>query len=379
MKQFGIEAVEIPEHEVITRRKQFRMKKDRAQAKQAKKEKKKEGAAVVEAKKAAKKAAKAAKERSEDEKKGGRTSSAKLQERTSKKSKKETTSKKKCKKTTPKPAEELLDASEPVASGEDELDPNFPTRDSEERFPVKSKKMKRLHHMSAKSKGHHADITLAEGGTNSKKLKKSKSKTQDTGEEVNSEQVKKASKASKGKGRESVEKSRKETSNESKKRKASKSKVTKTTRACKEQQGETKSDGKKAKSTGNEAKGKVKGKKQEARRRTPKPKKVYDVDETAKDLALETLKECQSSGCCHPSFKAPDQITGVSYSPYWTRKALGVKVDRRFLQSKKAKGSGQAQIAYFGSASPCTYASWTVAALFVSRWHAACGLAGIEV
>ena len=41
VKSHGIESVQIPDHEVVTRRKQFRMKKDRAQGKREKKQKKK--------------------------------------------------------------------------------------------------------------------------------------------------------------------------------------------------------------------------------------------------------------------------------------------------------------------------------------------------
>ena len=126
----------------------------------------------------------------------------------------------------------------------------------------------------------------------------------------------------------------------------------------------------KMKSTGTT--GKKQAKEPKTRSNRLKPKKVYEVDQAAKDLALATLVECQASHCTHPTFVMPKPARGIAFSPYWTRNTVGVKVARQFLCNKKAKmakGTGQSQIAYFGNLSPCTYASYAMAGLFVSKLH----------
>lgn len=69
VKKSGIEAVEIPEHEVVTRRKQFRMKKDKAQARLTKKEQKAKDAEEKKALKESKKADREAKKLEKEAKK----------------------------------------------------------------------------------------------------------------------------------------------------------------------------------------------------------------------------------------------------------------------------------------------------------------------
>lgn len=65
VKEHGADAVAIPDHEVITRRKQFRLRKDKADEKRKKKENKKDMAEQKKQEKELKKAAKAAKKEAE--------------------------------------------------------------------------------------------------------------------------------------------------------------------------------------------------------------------------------------------------------------------------------------------------------------------------
>ena len=85
--------------------------------------------------------------------------------------------------------------------------------------------------------------------------------------------------------------------------------------------------------------------------------------------AIMTLRECASSGCTHPSFEVPS-APNVEFSTYWSRRAVGVKIDRKYFSNKKAQGKGKAQMAYFGGPHcPCTYAAYVMAGVFVPRMH----------
>lgn len=128
-----------------------------------------------------------------------------------------------------------------------------------------------------------------------------------------------------------------------------------------------KAKGKKPESKGKEKKHVAEGQDEPKSKRRKTPAKEIQVDEVAKALFIATLDECVQTHCTHPGFVHPGPITGVDFSPYWTRNTAGVKVERRFLNNKKAKGKGKAQIAYFGSGSPCPYASLAMAHTFVSR------------
>ena len=104
-----------------------------------------------------------------------------------------------------------------------------------------------------------------------------------------------------------------------------------------------------------------------------KPKKEYVVCEEAKAIALSTLEECRKTHCTHPGFEVPKPTSGIDFVPYWSRGAVGIKVLRKYMSNKKAQetgksgGSAKSQMAYFGNACPCCYASYNVAKIYVSR------------
>ena len=108
------------------------------------------------------------------------------------------------------------------------------------------------------------------------------------------------------------------------------------------------------------------------------PKVEYEVDQAAKGLIIETLKECQNTNCTHPSFVVPTPPS-IQCSTYWTRCAVGVKIPGKFLGDEKPKRKGSksekkgadwCQVAYFGGPTcPCTYAAWVTAGIYVSRMH----------
>ena len=378
VKKSGIEAVEIPEHEVVTRRKQFRMKKDKAQARQTKKEQKAKDAeekkALKETKKADREAKKLEKEAKKLEKqsrkskqhatstssKAGRKAAEKLKERKNGKGKSKSTSKGMCSKKMipkkdPNPAEGLPD------------DSSFPTWDSDEVFPVKSKQLSRFRHFQSVIKTSKSFREAKEDGE-----EKAEEKVGEKDEDMmsvekkekgkNTDQMKLGAKVSK-KDPTKASKVTKETSTRKRKLMEKEDKVKPRRKTKQTKQDKEKKMGKKAKLSPKTPKTTPK----RSRPRTLKPKKVHPVDEVAKELALKTLQECDTSGCCHPSFQQPAKIAGLEYSTYWSRGTVGVKVDRSFMNNKKAKGKGKTQIAYFGSNCACTYASWEIASLYVPR------------
>ena len=409
----GPSAVEIPEHEVITRRKQFRMKRDRAQEKRTKKDQKDKDKAAkkdgkqekkgkkAEPKKKAKEEGGKSKGSSKDKvpsKSKGRSSAEKAKER-KKVQESGAKPKRQTRKTSTKPKElevlaseepEVLDAqalpdaqpevpatSSEVPEGATTVPEEAPVDDRRGTAPVDSGKLKKLRKMQSSWKewtppkedreSHDGEKTVEKDdgkddeekdGDHDKtpaeepKKRKTKAKKED-------EKVEIASKKGRGRKTEKTEKterkknkrtSKKEGSEKVGKSKGSKEKAKRATKEDKE------GNGKKSK----------KAEPKKAPKRAPKAKAVYPIDEAAKDLALKTLQECKDSNCCHPSFKTPTTVTGIDLSTYWSRNAVGVKVERRFLQNKKAKGAGKAQVAYFGSRSPCAYASLAIAGLYVS-------------
>ena len=403
VKKSGIEAVEIPEHEVVTRRKQFRMKKDKAQARQTKKEQKAKDAeekkALKESKKAdreAKKLEKEAKKKLEKEAKKskkhaksssskvGRNAAEKLKERKNGKGKGKG-SKKMIPKKDPNPAEGLHD------------DSSFPTWDPEEVFPVKSKQLNRLRHFKSLRKAASMDQDRdsksfdkakedGEEKVEEKVEEKAEEKVEENIEEKVDEDMTPIEKnVKKGKKTDQKKSGAKVSKKDS--TKGSKAKVTKQTSTSKRKSMEEEDRVKSKRKTKQEKASRKKAKLSPKTPKTPngsrpralKPKKVHPVDEVAKEVALKTLQECDTSGCCHPSFQQPAGINGLEYSTYWSRGAVGVKVDRRFMQNKKAKGKGKSQIAYFGTNSPCTYASWEIASLYVSRLQPGCVWLGFSL
>ena len=110
--------------------------------------------------------------------------------------------------------------------------------------------------------------------------------------------------------------------------------------------------------------------------RSKKDKEPVPVDETVKKLVRHTLDECKATNCCHPSFKWPELGKSVELSTYWSRHAVGVKVDQAPTKAsakqrgntnqkkQKAKGGCKRQVAYFAMPTTCTYSNLVLAGLF---------------
>ena len=380
----GRDGITIPDHEVVTRRRQFRMKKERAeknqekrrQKKQDKIDKKQEKEAKKAAKEAAKEAAKAEKamktERKKKESKKepkkesnkGQTAKDKTKKREDKaKIEKKTRGvKKDCRTEDPT----TVPQTEPDSTNEPQ---EISARQPQELVLVKSRKMQRLRHLASKW-SHESHHNTSEDGLEGEALGSSGDQNPTVATETGDESEKPMTDDSKqSRKKNNTSKTAKKTKTESKankkhgkktagsKEKGDKVKTSKSSKSSKTN-GKMKSKG---------ATGKKQAKEPKTRSNRLKPKKVYEVDQSAKDLALDTLVECQASNCTHPNFAMPKPATGIAFSPYWTRNTVGVKVARRFLPNKKAKGTGQSQIAYFGNMTPCTYASYAMAGLFVSK------------
>lgn len=416
VKTTGMNGIEIPDHEVITRRKQFRIKKENAekkrdrkaekkdtakqkeenkQAKKAAKEAEKEAKKVAKAKekeekKAAKEMAKAAK--AKGEKKTGRSSRAKASERLRKKPG--------CKahhKTWQNDhAEGMIEEPSSVEVRTAEAAEGIPAEvgpveELTEISPVKGRSMKRLRQMNAARKARCNEPkeveTIEEAQSESKsEVMAGKGRVEEEeegavevdGKKPNGDVLKKKNKRKKVMETKGDESMQEEEPNDSlakgRKRKPKSKKDTKSTGKKKSVKSKpnTKGGHKDVKGTKGAASRKNRGKGRASKDKSKKKDKVYAVDEPSKALVLEALQECQSSKCTHPSFQVPSP-SGVSYSPYWTRSAVGVKVPRSWMKNQKAKGKGKVQIAYFSTECPCTYAAYVAAGIFVS-WNRFSGL-----
>lgn len=350
----GKDGVTIPDHEVITRKKQFRMKKERAEKNQDKKLKKKEAKAKKEeeklAKKAAREAAKAEKLAAKESKgrKKGQTAKEKMEKRAKGSGKGGKGKKAKQTPSSSSGRKEHVDRTTEDPAGS-----------------VKCKTMKRYRRFVAALKGdahqpppnesEESPMLLEPKGSPKKGKGKKNSKSEKTAKET--------------KGRRRVGKAKKTGDRKN----TTHAKAAKTTAKSSSPESEPKQGRKRGKDEPSKPAAAAKSK-------TVKPnaRKTCEVNEAAKQLALQTLHECKTSNCTHPNFQMPSQVTGVDFVPYWTRCAVGIKVLRKYLPNKKAqsagkagkeKGHGKAQIAYFGNSSPCIYASYEMAALWVSCLH----------
>ena len=413
VKVAGEDSVNIPEHEIVTRRRQFRMKKERAEAKREKKVAKKiadqEKKELKIAKKTARDEAKKAKEDAKEQAKAAKQSRKSKEKSAAEKAKDRKTKKKgekesKHAQSTEEMGEVSCQAEDPPAAEIDE-NPEASTPEDVQvtlpaggfhetipEVPVQSRKMKRLRHLSAGWKANDVDsaaqasMEIPETPTSKpKKMAKITQKKKKYPKDVETEGHEDASTPKEAIKNEDVD--TKEAKKEKRdKTKAGKAKKEKADDTCKEKSRSKKSStSKEGKSKDEElkSKGAKASKKKEAAKtsagRTRKPKVEVPVDEPVKALLLQTLKECESSHCTHLSFEQPPPTNGLSFSTYWTRNTVGLKVARRFLQDKKAKGKGFAQIAYFGHNSPCTYASWVAAGIYVSRWNCWPGWVGFSL
>lgn len=307
--------MEVPEHDVVTRRKQFRSKKDKADKKKAKKDEKKAEKDKTKQKgdEKPKKKGRTAKEKQEDQKKTTVKAKDRAGENASPSSSK-----------TP-----------PASSAASKASP------SKSSTAVVSRKMKRLRRMST------AKACMGvKTGTDSEAI---------VGAECQEVDMQPPSEAEKKKKKKEKKTPKEGNTTKEKKERKGKSSTQKASKASKG--GKKKGSEEKKKKGPGETKG---------AKRSKKVKEEIAVDQKVKDLVLKTLKECQCSHCTHPSYVAVE-VDGLDNSIYWSRKAVGVKIDRHLLSNPKAKGKGKAQIAYFGGKTPCTYSNMVLAGLFVTR------------
>ena len=350
----------------------IKLKADKKAAKElAKEAKKKEKEDAKQAKKAAKK-----KEKEEAKKTKGRSAKDKTAERMTKGGKKKEQGKKAGKEETPDVAKDEPQLSELSPTREDAsemLQPEAPEPNTKQISPVKSRQMKRLRRLASSWK--------ISPTRKQQDLQEDQEVAADEGEEEKDPED------------DDGDQARMETKEPSDLENAGEKKMTKKKIASKRKMNDSgdKTGGKKKKmkeekpSKKNETDSKTKAAKvskkvpkkpkseegsKAAKKTSPKKKIALAANQAAKALAIETLKECKTSNCTHPSFVRPNNGKNIQCSTYWTRNAVGVKVARKFFQNDKAKGKGMSQVAYFGGPEcPCTYASWIMAGIFVPWMH----------
>ena len=384
----GEDGVSIPDHEVMTRRKQFRLKKDRAEAKRQQKEEKKiekrKKKDEKEAKRVAKEAEKAAKAASKkaaksSTKQAGRKASDKLNERKEKPSK-SSSSKTKPKKEASKHdvQEELTPDVRPAVSRqmkrlkkyskahdsekiEQSVDDNNtdPNDNSHEEKHAKQKNMTDPPTCQKDEKDgqdeHGMDQQAEEKQEKGKRSRKTAAKSKanpeagEAEEKTSKKKQEKPEKAgAKAKAKSRARKAKEESKEDDKTEEARTEKKTTRKRASKQ----TEKDPETAKKT-----------------RTVRRMVETEVDESCRDQVLVMLKECATTRCTHPTWKRI-RTKEVDVEPYMTRSACGVKVERRFFKdNKKAQGTGKAHVTYFSGKTHCPYSNHVLGGLWVSRLH----------
>jgi len=343
------EEFDIPDHETITRRKQFRMKavqkEKRAERKKERELKKAEKEATKQAKaeaKEAKLAEKAAAKKGRKPKAASKSDTGKKDNEKKPKQVKETAV-----------DETLMDA--PVTPSP------LPKDKSPLQTPVKhvkSRKLKKLRMLEAKLKEakspvktvvacHEEDFENQEVAQESSKVskktkRKAVKKTQNNDPGATHE-------CSKGSN------SHEDCAVRGKKRKAGKTKMP----------NEKETAPKKSK----------KSSEAPAPKAAPKRKKANEEqpDEEIKAQVEQVLHECREGGCTHKTFPKLEFCKATyEFSTYWSRKAVGVKVNKQYLPDKaskpgkKSKNVSKAQVAYFASRTSCTYSNLLLAQLYVS-------------
>jgi hypothetical protein len=330
----------IPEHDVITRRKQFRMKKDRKEARTQKKLKKKAEADDKKKLKEEKKRARDAKKLDKEKKKHDREDKKKEKEAAKAGAKKHQPGSK-SQKYTPSAKETAKEGMD--ADGEDMIPTTHETPSmmneevpvspadiamtkSPSKTPVKKTRSSRLRRL----RKFEAVAKSATGGANSPK---------------NTGRKKKG-----GKGKKKMCKN-----DGGNKRK--------------EEELDLDTPPAKKKKVSNPAKGKT----------SKKNKPPVLPQDEIKEHVSKVLHECRDSGCTHPSFKHPDLCKKTyELSIYWNRKAVGVKLSKDYLPWKKPaktgkngkhKSQSKSQVAYFACDTSCMYSNLLLAGLYVTCMH----------
>ena len=333
LDEFG--QIEIPEHEVATRRKQFRMKKRRRDVKQKKKAEKQVEKERKMAEKQAKKDARNLKKQ-ESAKKKQEKQDKKEQKQKDQQAKKEEKKKGQKRKTDDINAQEIpvettttdaeVNAAEQHAHKPESPSPLKPAGKNRKR---KSRGMTRL-----KKYGAALKVPVKVGGK----------------EEGGVEEAQKETEAPKD------------------------SKGTKRSVTCAEKPTKPVKDTKHAKESPKKKQNKNGSKEKTSAKKT---KEVVQPDDDIKKMVCSTLAECRDSHCCHPKFQWPElDPSKAALSVYWSRSAVGIKVPKenckggKKANAKKAKAQkGMSQVAYFGLPTSCTYTNILLAGKWVSCWH----------
>ncbi len=312
----GLEIAEQKESDVITRRMQFRMKRDRKTQQQKKK-------ADKEAQKIDKEKAKEEKKKCKEEAKKAKADQ-KMQKQKEKQDSKAKNRKKRSAEEIAQP--DQVDQPEEVAqnSGLNETQEKNTKAKKRTSRGAKRSKLQRLHRMSAGSEKNG----FKDAGETTRARRNKKSRKADVLQET-------------------------EGSAEDQKSK-SKSKPDKT---------DIKTEPKKPK----EAKAKAKSEKKEKEKAEPCPRIMK--------MIKDTCHECTISECSHPSFEHMDMKGRFTLSIYWSRLAVGVKMLQTAAKGKspkteKSKGQmGKAkwsQVAYFACKSQCIYTNMVLAHEFAT-------------
>ena len=101
----------------------------------------------------------------------------------------------------------------------------------------------------------------------------------------------------------------------------------------------------------------------------PKPKKPSKTTTPTKteyvNLVTDVLRTCKSSNCTHPDWETPSfDKQRIQISTYWSRCAVGVKIKRQGKKSQKGGGKLE-QVAYFSCPSWCIYSNMAIAHVYV--------------
>lgn len=105
----------------------------------------------------------------------------------------------------------------------------------------------------------------------------------------------------------------------------------------------------------------------ELKRKEPQKHSNVSPKDEYVTLVTNVLTECHESHCTHPAWEPPHYDKKViQLSVYWTRTAVGVKVPKPAAsKSKGKKASKMSQVAYFACETSCVYTNMAIARVFV--------------
>ena len=387
---------QVPDHEVITRRQQFRMKKDRAEKKKAKKEHKK-----VEKERIAKKKLEVAARKAE---KASRGQNAKNKAQARQKRGRP------CKSKDEVPESDDLAVAPQVRSRQMKRLKSFSSQKSPSQLPSEVTGSKRKGKQAKKPKASEKQdvqevcmekesgkITLAEEKDEAKEVNNLPTDEAEGNHAKDGQGRKKSGKKSPDNGKcaaknASTTKSGKSPKKSSKSPKKGKSPVKHAKMTAAKSMAKGKAKPKKELPQASQkdkpvAKKKACSRKRSAESEEKKPEKpqrakstakaAVPVDPQIKNEVAQILKQCAESHCTHPNHKQAEKHPSIGIETYWERQACGIKCDRKFFKNRKAQGSGRAHVAYFSGKSQCPYTNLKLADLWVSKLQLSKGPIGL--